>query len=432
MASFDEDTTTMAVEAGRLALKTAGPGVTPKELLFATAEPPYAERTNATTVHAALRLDSDCLALDLGAAVRSGAAGLRMALEANGPILVTSSGIRTGLPSGADEAGGGDAAAAQLVSDDDSAPVIAEYLGGASVTDEVFDRWRAPGDISSRRWEERFGETRYVPLGEKAWNEGLKTAALVPEQVDTAIVTGPHDRAVRSMARKLGAKAVAPDLSDTVGNAGAAHPGVSLAAVLESAAPGQTIAVLSLADGADLLAFRTTDAIAELRPARTVSAQIEKGGSVSYAKFLAWRRMLQLEPPNRPSPNRPSASAAARSVDWKFGFVGSRDRSTGILHLPPSRIGIKGGATDDMDPTPMADTPATIVTSTVDRLIYSESPPVVFAVLDFDGGGRFACEMTDVDPEEVGIGQRVEMTFRRLFTADGIHNYFWKARPLRY
>jgi hydroxymethylglutaryl-CoA synthase len=23
------------------------------------------------------------------------------------------------------------------------------------------------------------------------------------------------------------------------------------------------------------------------------------------------------------------------------------------------------------------------------------------------------------------------MTFRKLFTADGIHNYFWKARPVR-
>jgi hypothetical protein len=29
------------------------------------------------------------------------------------------------------------------------------------------------------------------------------------------------------------------------------------------------------------------------------------------------------------------------------------------------------------------------------------------------------------------MGTRVEMTFRRLFTADGIHNYFWKARPIR-
>ena len=27
------------------------------------------------------------------------------------------------------------------------------------------------------------------------------------------------------------------------------------------------------------------------------------------------------------------------------------------------------------------------------------------------------------------IGDRVEMTFRRLYTQDGIHNYFWKAKP---
>ena len=31
----------------------------------------------------------------------------------------------------------------------------------------------------------------------------------------------------------------------------------------------------------------------------------------------------------------------------------------------------------------------------------------------------------------VAIGDEVEMTFRRLFTADGVHNYFWKARPVR-
>jgi hypothetical protein len=29
------------------------------------------------------------------------------------------------------------------------------------------------------------------------------------------------------------------------------------------------------------------------------------------------------------------------------------------------------------------------------------------------------------------MGDRVELTFRKLFTADGIHNYFWKARPIR-
>jgi uncharacterized OB-fold protein len=83
-----------------------------------------------------------------------------------------------------------------------------------------------------------------------------------------------------------------------------------------------------------------------------------------------------------------------------------------------------------MTDIPMADVPATISTYTVDRLAYTPSPPMVAAVVDFDRGGRFRCELTDVDPEAVGIGDRVAMTFRRLLTANGIHNYFWKARPV--
>ena len=79
----------------------------------------------------------------------------------------------------------------------------------------------------------------------------------------------------------------------------------------------------------------------------------------------------------------------------------------------------------------MADATGTIVTFTIDRLSYSPSPPIVFAVVDFDGGGRLPIELTDVDPGEVAIGGRVELTFRRLFTADGIANYFWKGRLVR-
>ena len=84
-----------------------------------------------------------------------------------------------------------------------------------------------------------------------------------------------------------------------------------------------------------------------------------------------------------------------------------------------------------MTPERLADVPATIATFTIDRLAFSPSPPMVAAVIDFEGGGRYQCELTDVDPKTVAIGNRVEMTFRRLLTAGSIHNYFWKARPLR-
>src|SRR4029453_15319321 len=91
----------------------------------------------------------------------------------------------------------------------------------------------------------------------------------------------------------------------------------------------------------------------------------------------------------------------------------------------------EGGAVDEMEPAPMSDVAGTVATFTIDRIAYSPSPPIVFAVVDFDGGGRPPIELTDVEADDLAIGDRVEMTFRRLFSADGIHNYFWKARPIR-
>src|SRR4029077_16895630 len=111
-----------------------------------------------------------------------------------------------------------------------------------------------------------------------------------------------------------------------------------------------------------------------------------------------------------------------RNEEWKFGFVGSRDDTTGAVHLPPARVSFKGGGRDHMAPVAMADVEGTIVTFTVDRLAYSPSPPIVFAGVDFDGGGRLPVELTDVDAGEVAIGDRVEMTFRRLNQSDGIQN----------
>jgi uncharacterized OB-fold protein len=89
------------------------------------------------------------------------------------------------------------------------------------------------------------------------------------------------------------------------------------------------------------------------------------------------------------------------------------------------------GHVGDLEPVRLADTPGTVATYTVDRLTYSLSPPVIAVVIDFDGGGRYQTELTDSSADQVAIGDRVEMTFRRFFQADnGIANYFWKARPL--
>jgi hydroxymethylglutaryl-CoA synthase len=261
-----------------------------------------------------------------------------------------------------------------------------------------------------------------VPLGEAAWEDALKSAGLVAEQVDRVAMAGTHGRATRALAASLGVgdRLVGGDLGATVGNLGAAQPAALLAAALEGAEPGQVLALVVLADGADVVLLRGTDAIASWTPQRPLAAQAAAGAPIDYGTYLRWRGLLPVEPPRRPEPSRPSASASARSTDWKFAFVGSAASDGGTVHLPPQ----PGEDTD----APMADATGTIATFTIDRLAYSPSPPVVFAVIDFDGGGRVPMELTDADLSEVRVGARVEPTFRKLYTADGIHNYFWKAR----
>ncbi len=422
----------MGVEAARLALRAA-PDLRPDTVWFATTQPAYLDKNNASTLHAALRLDTDIPAFDFGGALRSGVGALDAALGGRGTVLVVASDMRNGLPTGADEAQTGDAAAAVIVGDDSDGAVIAEYLGAAHATEEFIERWRTPGSTRSRVWEERFGEVKYGPLVEQAWNGALKTAELSPDQIDRVIVTGMHARAVRAVSGRLGVakEALADDRSSTVGLTGAAHPLLLLADALESASPGQVIAVVVLADGVDVTLFRTTDALGSYTASRTVASQIDAAADLPYGKFLSWRGVVTLEPPRRPEPERISASVSGRSEEWKYAFVGSRDRSSGELHLPPARISRVGDAVDDMTPAPMADVQGTIALITIDRIAYSPSPPTVFAVVDWDGGGRLPVEMTDVDASTLKMGDRVEMTFRRLFTSDEIHNYFWKARPVR-
>ena len=432
VAGYDEDTTTIGVEAARLAMRGA-PDVHPTSLWFATVAPAYLDKTNAATIHAALRLDGDVLAADFGGAIRSGVGALVAALHGGEPTLVVTADLRDGLPTSGDESAGGDAGAAILVGSESDGPLLATLVGEGHATEEFLDRWRIPGERRSKVWEERFGETKYVPLGEQAWNAALKAAELTADQVSRVIITGPHARAVRGLTGRLGVEPgrVVDDLAATVGYSGAAQLGLLLAATLETAQPGEVIAVVSLADGADVLLLRVSDAVASWVPTRTVASQVAGGADLPYGKFLSWRGMVTLEPPRRPEPDRISASVTGRTEDWKYGFVGSRDRASDALHLPPARVSRVGGAVDNMDPVPMADVAGTIAAFTVDRIAYSPSPPIVFAIVDFDGGGRLPIELTDVNADELQVGDKVEMTFRRLFTADGIHNYFWKARPIR-
>src|SRR4051812_16727980 len=106
----------MGVASGRIALAGAPEGHRTGEVAFATTAPAYADKTNATAIHAALGLADSVLAVDAIGAVRSGVGAVVMANSAKG--LAVLSDVRTGRPGSGDETNGGDGAVTLAFGDD--------------------------------------------------------------------------------------------------------------------------------------------------------------------------------------------------------------------------------------------------------------------------------------------------------------------------
>jgi uncharacterized OB-fold protein len=327
-----------------------------------------------------------------------------------------------GRPGSADEKLGGDGAAALLFGDGDAA--LAEVLATASLTAEFLDRWRAATSVTGEQWEERFGAERYATLIRTAVDRVLNTAGVAG--VDHVVLACPNSAVVKRAATLVkGEKSV---VTSPIGFSGACDAALALCGVLDTAEAGETILVLWAVDGCDAMLLRANAALPGARQPQPVAAQRAGGLPVAHLTYLSWRGLVEMEPPRRPEPDRPSGPATQRAAQWKFGLCGSRCEACGFVHLPPGRVCKSCGATDQMGAIPVAAMRGTVVSYSVDHLAHSPSPPVVQAVVDVAGGGRFACQVADAEPERIQVGSAVGFTFRRLFTAGDVHNYFWKAR----
>jgi hydroxymethylglutaryl-CoA synthase len=416
VASFEENSTTMAFAAAATAIDGHH---LPRNLYFATSTPAYADKTNATAIHSALGLPREAFATDMCGTGRSAFAAWRAAATTGG--LAVAADVRVGRPGSPDEKLGGDGAAALLFGEGVG---IAEVLGTTSLTSEFLDRWRSPTSLVGQQWEERFGAERYGELVAASAQQALGEAGVA--SVDHVVLTCPNAAIVKRAATLL--KGEKSTVTSPVGFAGAADSSIALCAVLDEADAGETILVVSAVDGCDTLLLRTTSYLPEARQPRPVSQQRASGLPVSHLTYLSWRGLVEVEPPRRPEPDRPAAPPSARAENWKFGLTGSRCQQCGFTHLPPARVCRGCGATDGMTAVPIAGLGGTVSTHTVDHLAYSPSPPVVQAVIDVDTGGRCTLEIADAEPERITVGSRVRFAFRRLFTAGGVHDYFWKAR----
>ena len=413
VAGHDEDAVTMSVEAARRLPARLVTAVT--SVIMCTATPPYAAKNNASAAHAALALPGSVPAWDLGGSLRS-AAGL-LATAAPGTLLLCAD-VTAARPGAAAELDHGDAAAAILLGP--VADAVAEIAATASVTDEVLDHWRLPAEPWLSVSEDRFPVSRY----ESMMNQVL--GLLAPREVQHVIVSTPSARVRQAVSRRLAGTGPVRAL-DSVGYAGSADLAVRLCAVLRDAAPGDYVLAVSLTDGCDALLLRCTDRLPAARPAPLPAAG--DGAEPTYLDALSWRGLLTREPPRRPAPAPVSPPASARRTGWKYALHGSVCAACAAVASPPQRVCVRCGSAAAGEPVDLSRRSATIRTFSVDRLAYSPNPPVIAAIVDFDGGGRLEVELTDTAPDQLAVGQRVRMSFRRRHSSGGIHNYAWKAVP---
>ena len=436
--NFDEDSTTMAVAAAIDCLKgqkrEAIDGV-----FFASTTAPYKEKQIAATIAAACDLHQEITTADFCNSLRSCASALKAALDAvkagsAKEVLVVAADTRIGAPGTEFEQNCGDGAAALLISDRD---VLASIDAWHSMSIEAHDVWRRDDDIFLRTWEDRFiHNSVYLDLVAKNITALLKKTNLTTKDFARAIVPAPSPRVQGEVPRRLGfdIKTQVPSpLFDIMGHTGTAYPLMLLVATLEEAKSGDKLLLNAYGNGSDSFLIHVTDKIGKkVEGRRGMKIHLASKRIVDdYRIYLQWRELLTFEATPTPPGGFISASALFRDRSQIYPLHGHKCKSCNNIHFPPQRVCPTCKAKDQYEEVRLSDKKGTIFTFAADNLCSRREAPRVVAIVDFEGGGRMATTMTDRVLEEIKVGMPVEMSFRKLASQDGLHNYFWKSIPLR-
>jgi hydroxymethylglutaryl-CoA synthase len=436
VANADEDSLTMAVEAVLDCLN----GMDGKQvdgLYFATTSPPYLEKQSASIIRAAADLREDIFSADIAHSLRGATSAMKAAIDAVQAgsakrVMVVASDCRIPAPNSEFEPILGDGAAALLIGDSD---IAVNIEGSYHLSSEFVDVWKKPEDTYMQAWEDRFiREEGYLKILPQAVSALMKNHQLSPKQITKAAFYGPDARTHAAMASAMGLNAktqVQDPMFDSLGNTGTAFAPMILIAALEEAKPGDRILYATYGDGADAYILRVNEHIEKVRNRRGIKRHLaSKLMLPSYGKYVEIRELMEWEAERRP--NRPSSLPVLwRERQQIFALYGQKCKECGNVQYPKQRICIYCQTKDKFDPIKLSDKKGKLFTFSMDERAMEIVLPKVFSVVDLDCGGRFYSIMTDRDTKKIEVGMPLELTFRRQLEGSGLHNYFWRVRPIR-
>jgi len=421
----DEDTLTLAVEAGLGALAAAGIAAAGVDgVWWGTTRPPFAEGPSHAVLASALGLSRQSTGALTSGSPHSGMDALVAAADAVSAgsarvaLVITSDALVPGLGSGFETRCGAGAAAVVLAADGGSAVITARVTR----TQPLLDRYRGDGETATRDlYDPRlFREEMFLPVVREV---GEHLAAF---DVRSWSLPDPDGRLGATVARQIGATNVAsPAVYAAVGDTAAAAPLLGGIGALDAAG---VVAIVGSGGGRTTGVIVTADAPV---PGAAAVADVLSGGRVaSYAEVLRARGQLTPAGEMIPMGVPPESALFARGADEMLQLLGGRCTDCGTINTPPSihPACIACGATK-LELVPLARR------GTVHTFIVNQTMPAPFvaplpiAVIDLEDGARIMLQVVG-NGEGLEIGTEVELVLRRYAHERGVPVYGWKARAL--
>jgi len=430
VASVDEDSVTMAVEAGFDCLA----GIDPKGvdgLIFATTTAPYKQKALAPTIAMVLGLPKTAFTMDLTNTLRAGTSAIKLAVDqiksgSAKKVLVVASDVRISEQESFDEQMSGDGAAAVLVSQEN---LIADYVNSYSLSEEVVGVWRTEHDEYVQHFEDKVEDSfAFQGMVLEAIKGLVGKTGIELKEIGKLACSYFDPRGLMAIAGKLGLNPLA-QLSDplftSIGNPGVSAPLIAFANALENTQPKQDIILAAHGDGADAFLFTTTDKLKSLAPRMGIKGNLAKKAPLfSYEQYVKFRKMTRRE---RAAP-KASPVIHFRDREMEFGFLGEKCKSCGTVQFPLNRVCLVCQSKDNFEKVKLPRR-GKIYTFTKDYIRSGGAQPVPWCVLELENGARVLLTMTDCDPDKVKIGMEVDIVFRILHDGAGFRNYYWRCRP---
>ena len=423
--NWDEDSLTLAQTAARALVSKSAPD----RLVFASTSAPFLDRSNATLIAESLALAPRCLAMEASGSQRAATSALVDALATAQTTLLASADRIAQQPGSALERDHGDAGAALLLGPGDG---VARLLATRSVGVDFVDHYRTHEQrydyALEDRWVRDEGLLAQVPATVTA---ALDAAGKSVDDIASLVAPVPAHHA-KKLAAALGldGQCLADDYRASIGHAGCTHALVMLAGALDRAVAGDTLVVLGVGQGVDVLVFEATTDIEEHPQRGTLARALGRRTEVAdYLRLPVFNREIRPSLGIRGEADKRTAmSAYFREHRALNAMVGSVCMACNTPHFPPARVCVNCGAVDEMDEYAFADRRATLKSFTEDWQSATPAPPMVYGHCEFDGGGNAFLELADVESGAVAVGQRLTMQFRikDFDNVRGFRRYFWK------